>query len=50
MKIEKMNYAIKLIKTSIYSGILGLLIVSTSYATVPHSIQALEHAVDALYI
>jgi len=45
-----MNYAKRLIKTSIYSGILGLLIVSTSYATVPHSIQGLEHAVDALYI
>ena len=38
-----------LFKTSIYSGILGLLIVSTSYATVSHSIKALEHAVDALY-
>lgn len=45
-----MNYAKKIIKTSIYSGILGLLIVSTSYVTVPHSIQALEHTVDALYI
>jgi glutamate mutase epsilon subunit len=42
-----MNYTIKLMKKSIYSGILGLLIISSSYADVPHSIQALEHAVAA---
>lgn len=42
-----MNNTMRLIKTCFFSGILSLLVISTSYAATPHSVQALEHAVTA---